>query len=69
MKIVELLTGINLPLTNEEVEVFSKFDSQQAIEKRSLTEREQILANQLVVKDVLSRKVKDGKIVFVKKIR
>ncbi len=69
MKIVELLTGINVPITNEEAEVFNRFIESDVIEKRSLTEREQILANQLVTKDVLSRKLKDGKIVFVKKVR
>lgn len=70
MKIVELLTGMNLPLNNEEAEVLSKFNETATILKADLEPREQLLANQLVSKEVLTRKKnEEGKIHYAKKIR
>ncbi len=65
MKIVELTNKLLLPITNEEHELLSKFDGN-PIAKSQLEEREQLLANQLTVKDVLLRTNEDGKIYYTK---
>ena len=66
MKIKELLSGIRVPITNEESEVYDKLG--ESILKSELSEREQLLANSLVTKDLVSRrKNADGKIIFCKK--
>jgi hypothetical protein len=69
MKIVELLAGkIQLPITNEEAEVLGKFSDVGQISRRDLNEREVYIANQLVNKDVLTRKNNNGQISYTKKI-
>lgn len=65
MKIVEFTNGIQLPITNEESDLLSKFEDS-AVGKRSLTEREQVIANQLVNKGVLVRRNQDGQIQYSK---
>jgi hypothetical protein len=66
MKIVELTKNkLFMPLTNEEYQLLEKFSSE-SVNKTDLTEREQILANQLTVKDVLVRVNEDGKIIYKK---
>lgn len=67
MKIVELTTKVLLPITNEENELLSRFENDQ-IAKSQLDEREQVLANQLTVKDVLLRTNENGKIYYKKQI-
>lgn len=67
MKIVELTNKILLPITNEETELLSKFNNNQ-ISKHSLSDREQILANQLTNKNVLQRINDNGKIYYKKRI-
>ncbi len=70
MKIVELLNNISIPLTNEEASILSKFNEGGVILKADLDPREQLLANNLVTKDVLKRtKNSEGKLTFAKKIR
>ena len=70
MRILELLTGITIPVTNEESDILSKFDESSEVLKSSLEPREQLLANNLVNKNVLSRKKNaEGKLAFTKKIR
>lgn len=64
MKIVELINGIQLPLTNEESDVLGRFEETALIEASQLNEREREIANRLVNKDVLLRKNQNGKIVF-----
>lgn len=68
MKIVELITGIQIPITNEERDLLAVFDFHDSIEKHKLDEREQVVANQLVNKDILIRKNNEGKIAYSKKI-
>lgn len=68
MKIVELTNKIQLPINNEEAELLERFDDNPSIAKSQLTEREQVLANQLTVKDVLLRTNNDGKIHYKKRI-
>ena len=69
MKIVELVNSIQLPITNEEAEILERFVGDTPIAKSHLNEREQVLANQLTVKDVLLRTNEDGKIYYKKRIR
>lgn len=66
MKIVELTNKILLPITNEEQELLERFVGDTAIAKSHLDEREQLLANNLTVKDVLTRTNTDGKIYYKK---
>jgi hypothetical protein len=69
MKIVELLTGINQPVTNEEYTLYRSFATDVKRYKRDLNERDQHVANQLVIKDLLVRINEDGKILYKKKNR
>ena len=68
MKIVELYNNLQLPINNEEAELLERFIGATPVAKSHLTEREQILANQLTVKDVLLRTNEDGKIYYKKRI-
>lgn len=69
MKIVELVNNLQLPISNEEAAVLERFVGDTPIAKSHLNEREQVLANQLTVKDVLLRTNEDGKIYYKKRIR
>lgn len=69
MKIVELTNKLLLAITNEEQELLERFDGDTPIAKSHLDEREQLLANNLTVKDVLIRTNTDGKIYYKKLIR
>jgi hypothetical protein len=67
MKIIELTNKLLMPITNEEHDLLAKF-SDGPVAKSQLEEREQLLANQLTVKDVLLRTTEDGKIYYKKQI-
>jgi hypothetical protein len=67
MKIVELTTKILMPITNEESQLLDRFSDGDALSKNQLNEREQLLANQLTVKDVLLRTNENGKIYYRKR--
>lgn len=69
MKIVELINRLQLPITNEEADLLDQFKDHEQISKRDLNERQQHIANQLVNKDVLTRRIQDGQIIFKKKIK
>ena len=69
MKIVELLSSVRLPISNEEADLLHQFDEGTQIPRSDLNERQQHVANQLVVKDVLLRRNQDGKIVYSKKTK
>ena len=70
MKIIELTQNFNVAITNEEADLLSKFDDAEPQHaKYELTEREQVIANQLVNKDILLRKNEEGKIIYKKKVR
>jgi len=69
MRIVEISNKLQLPITNEEAALLDKFDSGEVVMKSDLNERQQLVANQLVVKDVLLRKNQDGKIIYKKKVK
>lgn len=68
MRIVELLNNISLPITNEEAEVLDMLNDRKEIRKSDLDERQQIMANQLVNKDVLYRINENGRITYKKRI-
>jgi len=68
MKIIEITNNIRLPITNEEADLLAKFEGPQYIAKSEFNERQQLIANQLVNKDVLLRRNQDGKIFYKKKI-
>jgi len=68
MKIVELLNKVRLPITNEEADILGKFSESVEIQKKDLSPREVLLANQLVNKDILYRKNDEGRIYYRKKI-
>jgi hypothetical protein len=69
MKIVEFTNGIQMPITNEESDVLARFDSADTVViKNTLTEREQVLANQLVNKGVLYRRNQDGQIQYRRQV-
>ena len=69
MRILELLSGIDVPITNEESDLLNKFTDVLEINKKELNEREQYIANKLVERDVLTRRNQNGKIAYTKKIR
>lgn len=67
MKIVELLSGINQHVSNEEYTVYRSFSNGTTRYKQDLNEREVVIANQLVNKDLLVRINEQGKIFYKKK--
>ena len=68
MRIVELLNNIALPITNEEAEVLDMLNDRKELRKADLDERQQLMANQLVNKDVLYRISENGRITYKKRI-
>ena len=68
MKIVELLNKIQLAISNEESDLLGVFEDHSEIHKADLTERQVVVANQLVNKDVLLRTNQNGRITYRKKI-
>jgi hypothetical protein len=68
MKIVELVNNLTIALTNEEQDLLLKFSNADAnVARRDLNEREVVVANSMVNKDVLYRKNQDGRITYHKK--
>ncbi len=66
MKIVELIPqNLKVAITNEEADVLAQFDEQTpVVAKSDLDERQQLMANQLVNKNLLLRKNEDGRITY-----
>ena len=52
MKIVELVKGLDIALTNEETELLGKLH-EGSVSRNKLDEREVVVANNMVIKDVL----------------
>jgi hypothetical protein len=69
VKIVELLNNIQLPINNEQADLLGRFLHEPTISKKSLSEREQVIANQLTAQDVLLRRNENGQITYKKNIR
>ena len=69
MKIIEVTKHFNVAITNEEAEVLSRFDEDTpVVAKSEFTDRQQLMANQLVNKDILLRKNENGRIIYKKRI-
>jgi hypothetical protein len=70
MKIVELVNKVSVAITNEEADVLLQFDEETpTIAKGDLNDRQQILANQLVNKDLLVRIKENGRTIYKKRLR
>lgn len=68
MKIIELTQHLTVAITNEEADVLNQFDEDTPVlAKGDLNERQQLLANQLVNKDLLLRKNENGRIIYKKR--
>jgi len=69
VKIIELLNNkqpLQIPITNEEAELLEKFNEGE-VQRQDLNEREVVVANSMVNKDVLYRKNENGRIIYYKK--
>lgn len=55
-----------MPITNEEAELLEKF-KQGEVQRQDLNEREIVVANGMVNKDVLYRQNENGRIIYHKK--
>jgi hypothetical protein len=70
MKIVELTNNFSITITNEEADVLLRFDEETpTIAKGDLSDRQQLMANQLVNKDLLVRIKENGRIIYKKRFR
>lgn len=70
MKIVELTQNINVAITNEEADVLSQFDEETPVMARGdLDDRQQLMANQLVNKNLLTRKNENGRTIYKRRTR
>ena len=67
MKIVEIMQGLQLQITNEEADLLGRFYDQSTVLRKEFNEREAYVANQLVNKNVLLRKNQDGEITYRKR--
>lgn len=66
MKIRELASGINIIISNEESQLLDQIQEHQGmVLKKDLDQRQQVVAGNLVNRDVLTRARKDGKICYV----
>jgi hypothetical protein len=70
MKIIEVTHGMSVAITNEEADLLLKFDEQTpSMARRDLDQRQQLMANNLVNKNVLKRIKENGRIVYKRKTR
>lgn len=70
MKIVELTQNLKIAITNEEADMLAQFDEDTPVmAKCDMDERQQLMANQLVNKNLLTRKNEDGRITFKRRNR
>ena len=70
MKIVEVTNNLSVAITNEEADLLLQFDDETpSIARKDLDERKQIMANNLVNKNVLKRIKENGLIIYKRKTR
>jgi hypothetical protein len=70
MKIIEVTSNLTVVITNEEADVLLQFDEDTPVlAKGDLDERQQLMANQLVNKNILLRKNENGQIIYKKRSR
>lgn len=68
MKIIEVTQHLSVAITNEEADMLAQFDEDTpVVAKSELNERQQLIANQLVNKDLLQRKNENGRIIYKKR--
>ena len=61
MKIIEITNGLTLALSNEEAAILKKFKMGEEKLLSDLSEREEVICNNLVRKDMMARCKIDGK--------
>lgn len=64
MRILEIENRPSMVLNNEENALFEYIQFRQSVEKRDLDPRQQMLANQLVNKDLVIRRKINGNITY-----
>ena len=64
MRFTEFKPGLSTFITNEEQDLFRKIHSEGKVSKRELDEREQNIANQLVIRNMLVRKRVNDSIIY-----
>lgn len=70
MKIIELTNNLNIVLTNEEADFLLNFNKKESSKfKSDLSERQILIANQLVNKNVLQRTKDNDRIVYKRQNR
>lgn len=70
MKIIELTQNLNIAITNEEADMLLQFDEDTPVMAKSeLNERQQLMANQLVNKNLLYRINENGRIIYKRRTR
>ena len=68
MKIVEVTKQLQVAITNEEADVLLQFDENTPVEaKGDLNDRQQMMANQLVNKNLLLRIKENGRTIYKKR--
>lgn len=68
MKIVEVTKQLQVAITNEEADVLLQFDQNTPVmAKGDLNDREQMMANQLVNKNLLLRIKENGRTIYKKR--
>ena len=68
MKIVEVTKQLQVAITNEEADVLLQFDEDTPIvAKGDLNDRQQLMANQLVNKNLLLRIKENGRTIYKKR--
>lgn len=66
MRMWPVAQGFQIVVSNEHVELLNKFEHGEPILKRQLSEREQVLATELVHKGVLTRCTHQDKLAYYK---
>ena len=70
MKIVEVTKQLQVAITNEEADVLLQFDEDTpVVAKGDLNDRQQMMANQLVNKNLLLRIKENGRTIYKKRSR
>jgi hypothetical protein len=70
MKIVEIAGRPSVAVTNEEAELMLQFDDETPkVPRAELTDRQVVIANQLVNKSLLRRVKEDGRTIYKKSAR
>lgn len=70
MKIIEIAGRPSVAVNNEEAELLLQFDEDTpAIPRGELSDRQVVIANQLVNKSLLKRIKEDGRTIYKKKTR